>query len=81
MSGVGTMMVLASAPHTKQTAPELQLLNFVESIGKIGSYAERSSEPHTQLALRSGFSSYIVRLEGRYGHSDHCSASWQCRRD
>ena len=28
MSGVGTMMVLASAPHTKQTAPELQLLNL-----------------------------------------------------
>ena len=43
MSGVGTMMVLASAPHTKQTAPSIAVAQFVESIGKIGSYAERSS--------------------------------------
>ncbi|MEY8455902.1 autotransporter outer membrane beta-barrel domain-containing protein [Turicimonas muris] len=52
MSGVGTMMVLASAPHTKTDGSRAAVAQFVESIGKIGSYAERSSEPHTQLALR-----------------------------
>lgn len=52
MSGIGTMMVVASIPVKKDDGSRAPVNQFVESLGRIGKYSEHSSEPHTQLALR-----------------------------
>ncbi len=52
ISGIGMMMVVASTPGKKADGTKASVNQFVESLGRIGIYSERSSEPHTQLALR-----------------------------